>query len=621
MDGLDTFLASQPPFDALSPEAISELTASAQRRRFAPGSAILIEDGPPTEGLWVVLEGSAELLHEGEAIHILGPGECFGHPSLLTGMAPAYTVRAREACECALLEAGPARRALGTEAGAAYVARTMRLRLTRTGHTIHGLLDTGTTPVSAIMRPAVFVPAEQPIGQAAAQLGRDGTPALLVVLNVPSNERRAEQLGIITDADVRTGLIQRGLDRQAPAALFARAPAPYIPAGQLAIEAAVDMLAAAVDCVAVLEHGRPCGVLCAADLVGLDARSPIALRHMIHDAGDLTSLVRAASHLPKLFRHLVAAGVPARDIGRVLSLQHDALVSRLIDFFLSEQGAAPVPWAWLDLGSAARREFTLGSDQDNALAYAAAPLGADEQELDAYFARLGERVNSGLERCGIGTDNSGVLARERAWRMSKQRWIETFDSCLREPSASQLVRSTVAFDFRAVAGSLPVSAELTERIRAAREHPGFMRLLARSASGYPVALNRRGQLAPERSGPAAGKIDLKRKAIVPLVNLVRFHAIAAAVTISPTLDRIEALAGLGAIDVARADALRESFEVIARLRLEHHAACIAAGRPPDNLIDVSALAPIARGELREALRTIRRGQRQVEVFTGARPTG
>jgi CBS domain-containing protein len=612
MEHLDTFLARHPPFDALPAPALAELAGSARRFRFRAEDAVLVEDGPPAEGLWVVLSGSAELVHEGEAIYVLDPGECFGQTSLLTGMAPAYTVRARGELECALLARGPALLALGSEAGAAYVARSLRLRLTRTGHTIHGLLDTGTTPVSAVMRPAQFIEATQTIRTAARRLGRDGTSALLVWL--PNGAE--SPLGIVTDAEIRAGVVERGVATEQPVSLITRAPAPTIPRDQLAVEASVAMLAAGVECVVVLDRGRPCGVLSAADLVGLDARSPIALSHTISGAPDLEGLARAASHMPDLFRHLVAAGVSARDIGRLLSLQHDALVARLIELSLSAHGPAPVSWAWLDLGSAARREFTLASDQDNALAYAAPPAGISEGQLDAYFARLGADVNSGLERCGVGTDNSGVLARERAWRMSKAGWVATFDECLRDPSESHLVRSTVAFDFRAVAGALPLTAELTGRIRAAREHPGFMRLLARTASGYPVALTRLGQLAVERTGASAGRIDLKQKAIVPLVNLVRFHAIAAAVTISPTLDRIEAVASLGAIDRALAGALAEAFETISRLRLEHHAARIAAGLVPDNLIDPGVLPPIARGELREALRTIRRGQRQVEVWIG-----
>jgi CBS domain-containing protein len=607
---LDAVLAGHPPFDALEPSVLSELAAGAERHEFRAGTAILVEDGPPTPGLWVVLEGVVELLHQGEVVELLEPGESFGHPSLLTGMAPAFTARARADSACALLGRSAALRVLGTPAGAAYVAQTMRARLIRTGHTIHGLLDVGTTPVSAIMRPAVFCAAEETIGAAARRLGEEGVAALLVSL--PGGE-----LGIVTDSDVRAGLIDRELDLTAPLSMVARVPAPQVPYAQLAVEAAVDMLAAGVDCVAVLDGEQPRGVLSAADLVGLDARSPIALRHMIMGAADEEGLVRSAAHLPQLFRHLLAAGVPPRDVGRVLSLQHDAIVVRLTELFLSKRGPAPVSWAWLDLGSAARREFTLASDQDNALAYGE-PLAGEEATVDAFFEQLGADVNDGLARCGIGIDNNGVLAGKRLWRMSKAAWIRTFDECFEIPDESHLIRATVAFDFRSAIGDLALTADLGERMRAARRYPDFMRLIARTASGFPVALGLRGQLAPHKRGEAAGRIDLKHDAIIPLVNLVRFHALAAGVTIPPTLDRIDAAVSAGGIDQPTGEALIEAFTVITRLRLEHHAEQIAGGLPPDNLIDPDALAPIARTELREALHSVRRAQKQASVWAGAR---
>jgi CBS domain-containing protein len=46
----------------------------------------------------VIRDGSMELVHEEEVIDILEPGEAFGHPSLLSGLAPAFTVRAHEDC-------------------------------------------------------------------------------------------------------------------------------------------------------------------------------------------------------------------------------------------------------------------------------------------------------------------------------------------------------------------------------------------------------------------------------------------------------------------------------------------------------------------------------------------
>jgi CBS domain-containing protein len=607
MENLDTVLARYPPFDRIEADDLRAALTGAQEREFQPGERVLVEDGVPASGLWVILTGSMDLVHEGEVIQVLEPGECFGHPSLLTGMAPAFTVRAREPSTCALFGAEAGRRVLGTEAGAAYVAISMRKRITYAGHTVHGLPDVGTAPVSLVMSRAEFCEPDDPLRVAAARLGQGGVSALLMRMD-------GGGLGILSDAGVRAAIAVDGVPLDAPARAAARSPVPAITPTQLAIEATVEMLAAGSEHLVVLDGDRICGMLSATDLLGLDTRSPIALRHILLGAPDEDTLVRAAGEIPKLFLLLSRAGVLPRDLSRVLSLQHDTVVDRLIEFSIRKRGAAPVPWAWLDLGSAARREFTLASDQDNALAYASVEpdVAAD---VDAYFEQLGSDVNDGLVRCGIGIDNNGVLARNRQWRMSKDAWLRTFDDCLREPDESHLIRATVSFDFRPTAGGLAVASELTARIRAARQHAPFMRLMARIATGFSVALGFRGQLATGRDGAPEGKLDLKHGAIIPLVNLVRFHALAAGVTISPTFDRIEAVASVGELDGATADALREAFAVINAIRFDHHAAQVHAGTTPDNLIDPEELAPIARNDLREALHVVRRAQKRIGAWS------
>ena len=361
-----------------------------------------------------------ELVHEGEPVQVLEPGECFGQASMLTGMAPTFTVRAREASRCALLSAQAGRRVLGTEAGATYVAESMRKRLTYTGHTVHGLLDVGTAPVSAVMSRPVFCGPEEPLREAASRLGREGVSALLIRLE-------DDRLGILTDASVRAAVAVNGVSLDAPVRRAARCPVPTVPVDQLAIEATVEMLAAGAEHLAVLEGDRVCGLVSATDLLSLETRSPIALRHMLLGAPDEEALVRAAGRIPGLFLVLSRAGVPPPDLGRVLSLQLDTLVAGLIEFSIARHGPAPASWGWLDLGSAARRELTLASDQDNALAYASVSDGGSAQDVDDYFARLGADVNDGLVRCGIGVDNNGVLARNRQWRMSSEDWLKTFD--------------------------------------------------------------------------------------------------------------------------------------------------------------------------------------------------
>ena len=64
---------------------------------YSPVSVTNVYGGyPPAQGVYVVRDGAVELVHDDEVVAVLEPGEVFGHPSLLSGRAPAFTVRARE---------------------------------------------------------------------------------------------------------------------------------------------------------------------------------------------------------------------------------------------------------------------------------------------------------------------------------------------------------------------------------------------------------------------------------------------------------------------------------------------------------------------------------------------
>jgi CBS domain-containing protein len=108
-----------------------------------------------------------------------------------------------------------------------------------------------------------------------------------------------------------------------------------------------------------------------------------------------------------------------------------------------------------------------------------------------------------------------------------------------------------------------------------------------------------------------GKLDIKRRGIIPIVNLARFHAIAAGITISATVDRLEAAAESGALAPDVADGIKEALGIVAHVRLQHHAAQIAAGEAVDNMVDPAKLPPVLRRELREAFRVVAAAQKRV----------
>ncbi len=593
------FLAHQPPFDGLDADELTRVVATTRTQSFAAVAAILVEDGPPAPGVWVVESGGVELLHGDHVVDVLEPGECFGHPSLLSGMAPVFTVRAREASTCLFVGREAAIEVFAHPAGARYIALSLRERLVRSGQTAHALPELSMTRLGALVsRAPLFVAPDATVRDAAVAMTAEQVGAALV--QMPAGP------SVVTDRDLREQVLARGGSADDPVTVAIR-PALCAPTDRTASEALVDLLDAHVRELCVTDaRGAVIGLLSVEDIVGGE-HSPFELRRAIlraHDEDELVAIVSAG--LPRLLASLLSAGLAPADVTRALAVQSDSATLRLLELGSVAHGQAPVAWAWLALGSVARRELTLASDQDNALAYAD---GAGAEDA-AWFARLAGGVNAGLARCGLGEDSSEVLARNPAWRMSAARWAQVFAQCLEHPDRSHLVRAAVAFDFRPVAGGLEVVPALAAVVRDARTHPGFLARPARTATDWPVPLGRRGSFHRGDDG----RIDLKAGGALPIANIARLHAFTAGITISGTLDRLLAAQEVGQLDVETATALREAFETVTRVRLEHHAACLRDGRPADNRIDPGELPPLRRAALREALRAVAGAQRRLGVF-------
>jgi CBS domain-containing protein len=591
------FLRRFPPFDALPEGELERAEAAMREVSYAEGELVLVEDGTPARHLFIVRAGSVELVHEQDVIDVLEPGEAFGHPSLLSGMAPAFDVRAREPTVCILLAADTARRLLGSPSGVEFVASSLRERLVRTGQVAHAQAEQRTAHLGALVhRPAIECTPQTSAGEAAQLMAEADVSCLLVRLD--------DGFGIVTDSDLRRKLVATGRPYDTPVRELMVAPALVFAPDRLAVDAMIDMLDAGIHHLPVVTPaGVPVGIVTATDLMYLESRTPFALRRSIAHADSVDEVVAAASHLPQVVVSLIRAGVRATDVGRVMALQSDTATLRLCDLAQAAHGAAPSAWAWLALGSTARREASLASDQDNALAYAAD--GGDD-----WFAAVAAEVNEGLARCGFGADNAEVLARNRQWRMSEADWRRVFTDCLEHPDRSHLTRAAVAFDFRHVCGGLQIVRPLVEIERQAPAHPDFLRRLARTATDFEPPLGFRGKLHLDDDG----RIDVKRGGVVPIANLARFHAIRSGVTVSDTLGRLRAAREAGALEGERAAALEEAFELVTRLRLEHQAAEVEAGTAPTNRIAPADLAPLTRGQLRSALRVVADAQHALARF-------
>jgi CBS domain-containing protein len=189
---------------------------------------------------------------------------------------------------------------------------------------------------------------------------------------------------------------------------------------------------------------RLLGVVSDVDLVGLGWRSPLQLRSRIESATDVPGVAAAGLDLPRIVAGLVDEGADPIDVAGMVTLVIDALSQRFIELAVERLGAPPVPWAWMMLGSAARREQAAITDQDHALAFEL--NGEPLEEVDGYFLELATAVTSGLEAAGIPRCHADVVAENRSLRRPLDHWVAAFNGWMDDPGSSRAgfdpVRST-----------------------------------------------------------------------------------------------------------------------------------------------------------------------------------
>jgi CBS domain-containing protein len=596
------FLRRYPPFDELDEAKLAGIAATVEIEHVPAGTVVLQQGGEPADHLYVVRKGAVELLDDGHLTDLLGEGEVFGQFSLLAGEGPTMTVRAYEDTLCYLVPPDVAEDLLGTSAGRAFVIGSMRRRI---GAVAEHAFPEGPDPrlggVGGLVRRAlVSVPPQTPVAEAAARMAQERVSSLLIPMR--------DGWGIVTDRDLRTRTVASRGSLDAPVESIATFPAVTLPERTPAGEALLRMFADGVHHFPVTgDDGAVIGVVSDTDLMGLRRHTPFAIKSAILRAESAAQVAAAGRDLPEVVVSMVEARADPVDVGRVAALVVDAMTERLLQLGIAEQGDPPCAWAWLALGSAARHEQALKTDQDHALAYD--PDGTDIATIDRYFARLAETVTAGLEAAGIPRCRGDAMAVHSALRKPIDAWVDTFLSWIDAPDPQSSILASIGYDFRQVAGPLDAEPALDDAIRLARERPAFLRHLGRRALDLKPPTGFFRDLVVEHHGEHAGRLDLKHGGISIVNNLARAFAVGAGVPAKGTVARLRAAVATGALDPSIGAELEEAFHFLWDTRLRHQAAQVRAGLEPDDFLDPASLGPFSRSGLKEAFRVISRAQR------------
>lgn len=607
------FLGRYPPFDALPVSELQRVAVSLEVAYYRAGTDIF-RFGDEIHDLCVIRSGSVEIYRRnGELYNRLSSGDLFGQLGLL--MANRVRLPSR-AIEDSLIYFIPD--AIFTDLSERYESfayfvevdnRDLLKRVVSEQKQSNPL--SGARLSSILSRRLVTVSQYETIRRAALKMSEESVSSLLIVEDVTPLEdsgfRRQKLVGIITDRDLRNRVVAAGVDIDTPIAeVMTRTPIT-VSEDAFLFEAMLTMLRFNLHHLPVVANQQPVGVIAISDLVRYESKSSLFIVSQIHRAQDLQELIQLSNEVDSCFVRMVKDDASAEMIGSAMSVIGRSFKQRLLELAEQQLGPPPVEYCFLALGSMARDEQLLVTDQDNALILSD---DFDPQLHGAYFEALATRVNQDLAACGYKLCNGGIMAMNPQWRKTLSGWYDCFTTWIEDPDAEALLNCSIFFDLEGVAGRLQWADELNRFIVAkSRDSAKFLASMARNALLRTPPLGFFKNFVMEQDGEHRLTINLKRRGTAPLVDLIRVHALASGSTARNSFDRITDLTNSGLLPDGRATDLRDAMEYLLTVRIRHQVEDIESGLVPDNTIEPDKLSSFERRNLKEAFNVISNAQR------------
>lgn len=598
---LAAFLAGYAPFDSVGSAALDTISQGSVVDRFADGDLILDAFQNPSAEVFVVLEGHVHLWNDADTRgdgpdEVVPPGGLFGFSAMLTERSVGPRAVAAGDVVVARIPGALAAPVFASRRGARYLVEIVSSSSARRrvpAAPTYSLVD------ELVVRPPLVVEPSTPVGEVARRMTAEDVPCAVVRTEVGG-------FGLITDSVLRTRVLVEGLPPSTPAGSVMDTSVPRAVTGDSAAEAWLLLLDRGADFLLVTDRGgRLRGVVAPRDFAVSPATAGVSLHEQLRRATSEEDLVCHAGEIPAMLGDLLSRGLASGRVIAVYSAVIDTLVRRAIGFVFARHPELSVDaFTWLSLGSNGRREAVLSSDVDSAAAFRGQ---VPDAEIGRYRAAFGE-VYQVLARAGLSGDENGATAQHRSFARTNDDWRAAGRQWLAAPvEHNGAMMASLLVDGRPIHGD-PGLPAVTRVFGDMRRHPGTMRLLLRES------LSKRAKLRPVRHilTRHPDTFDIKKDALVPIVNIARWAALSVGSAALPTTDRLRAASGAAMLPDEQASTLIEVFGVLQRLRLRYQLMQHRAGDRPSDLITMSRMSSIDRSVIAQAVREISSVQRRME---------
>jgi CBS domain-containing protein len=417
-----------------------------------------------------------------------------------------------------------------------------------------------------------------------------------------------ELQGIVTDRDLRTRFVAQALPFDTAVAQIMTPHPESIDAADTVFSTTLLMTQRGYHHLPVMVDGELTGIVTASDLILAKQDDPVYLVQHISRQKDVQGIKELVSGMANLMVQWVNSGMRAQQVSQILTAISDAITVRLIQLAEQELGPAPVSWCWTGFGSQARAEQLLGADQDNGII-----MSNDAQpEHLPWYAQLAEMVCYGLDECGYVYCPGGIMAKTDEWRQPLEIWQQSVRRWASAPTPDAVMRVSIFFDIRCIYGESHLSDELQQTmLTQASKNSIFLAALAANALDVKPPLGIFRRFVVDRDGEHRDSLDLKKRGVLPVTEIVRLRALANKIPAVNTNERLRALAEGRHMTIVDTRNLADALHFVQHQRIKHQCNQILRGEPVTNFINPRDLPKMAKEQLRDAFTIIDEAQSAV----------
>ncbi|MDX1756207.1 MAG: putative nucleotidyltransferase substrate binding domain-containing protein [Marinobacter sp.] len=599
-------LAQHPPFDEMAEETLDQVVAQIEVAYYRAGSSI-VQQGDPSSRLYYVRSGAVEIYRRsGELYNRLGEGEVFGQFGLMMNKTVRFPATALEDTLLYLIPAEVFQHLWETdEQFADYVEIEDRTRLRAAVSRREKSNTLMTARVTRLIsRKPVTAPTTVRLQEAARIMTEEGVSSLLLM---DESGDKPTLAGIITDRDLRTRALTEALPSETPIQDIMSTGLITLRARAFIFEAMLTMLHNNVHHLPVMDKDEPRGVISLADVIKYESQSSLFLVSNIFHQQTVKGLKKVSQDVAPTFVRMVNEDANSHMIGSAMAGIGRSFTQRLLELGEEKLGPPPIPYCFMALGSMARDEQLVVTDQDNAMIL---DDSFDPEQHDEYFLELARFVSDGLAACGYKYCTGDIMATNEKWRQPLRVWKGYFTDWIENPKAEALLNSNIFFDLDGIYGDTQMAEELKTLIaHKASQSQRFLAYLAKNALNRTPPLGFFRTFVMEEDGKQKNTFNLKRRGTAPISDLIRIHALACGSRAQNSFERLRAIGETHLLPDRGVENLRDALEFIAIVRIRHQALAIEDGREPDNNVRPEDLSPFERNHLKDAFQVVSNAQK------------